>query len=341
MQKILITGGLGYIGSHIILNLYNYNNNFLIDIVDDCSNSTEHTFYMLSQFIPDLNLYKINLCNKYSINKLIADNKYDLVIHLAGFKSITESINNPIHYYNNNLIGTINLLSAMENNKCYNLIFSSSASVYGINSQGSTENTTTGNGITNPYSKSKYFIEEMLKDLYNSNTNWNIAILRYYNPIGAHPSRLIGDAPESSYTNLMPYISNVLLNKTPYLTIYGNDYDTYDGTCVRDFIHVVDLADAHRLVLIFLLNNSNNFKIYNVGTNNGISVLDVIKMMENVSGKKINYVFSDRRPGDLDKIYSDSSLIQTELNWKPKYSLYDMCLSHWNYINLCLNAINL
>lgn len=339
MTNILITGGLGYIGSHIIVELGKLNYN--IDIIDNCINSYLKTFDTINKILVNNNyqgnikLYTYNLSNKDDNNKLdilFQKNNYIAVIHLAGFKSITESINEPLKYYNNNLTGAINLLQIMNKYKCYNLIFSSSASVYGIYNKGAIEDNKLGNGITNPYSRSKFFIEEILKDLCISNQLWNIISLRYYNPIGAHSSGLLGDDPKGKFTNLMPYISNVLLNKTKTLYIYGNDYNTKDGTCIRDYIHIEDLAIAHIQSLQYILNNNKGFKSYNVGIGKGYSVLDIIDMMELVSNQKIKYEFVKRREGDIDEIYANSSLIQKELLWNPKYDLYDMCLSHFKYL---------
>jgi len=337
MPNILITGGLGYIGSHIIVELgvLNYN----IDIIDNCVNSDINTFNIIKDILVNnnyhgvINLYTFNLININNIELLFFKNKYDAVIHLAGFKSITESIKDPLKYYNNNLISTINLLQTMNKYQCYKLIFSSSASVYGIHNKGSDETTQLGHGITNPYSRSKYFIEEILTDLQLSNSIWQIISLRYYNPIGSHSSGLLGDSPKSLFTNLMPYISDVLLNKTKCLYIYGNSYNTPDGTCIRDYIHIEDLAVAHINSLQYILENNNSFiQSYNIGIGKGYSVLDIIKMMELVSKKKIDFLFTHKRQGDIDEIYANSDLIKKELLWTPKYNLYDMCLSHWNFL---------
>jgi UDP-glucose 4-epimerase len=342
MFNILITGGLGYIGSHIIIELGRLNYN--IDIVDNCVNSDINTFNVIKQILANnnyngiINLYTLDLINLDNIELLFLKHKYNAVIHLAGFKSITESIKDPLKYYNNNLISTINLLQMMKKYQCHKLIFSSSASVYGKHNKGSDETTQLGNGITNPYSRSKYFIEEMLTDLQSSSSIWQIISLRYYNPIGSHSSGLLGDSPKSLFTNLMPYISDVLLNKTKCLYIYGNTYNTADGTCVRDYIHVEDLAVAHINSLQYILENNNSFmQSYNVGIGKGYSVLDIIKMMEFVSKKKINYIFTNERVGDIDEIYANSKLIQHELLWTPKYNLYDMCLSHWNFLQKKIN----
>lgn len=347
MKNILITGGLGYIGSHIIIELGKYNYN--IDVIDNCINSYIETSNIINQLLINNNykgiyqLHILDLLNKAKLDLLFQNNKYDAVIHLAGFKSITESINEPLKYYNNNITGAINLLQIMNKYKCYNLIFSSSASIYGKENKGTNENNKLGNGITNPYSRSKYFIEEILNDLCISDPLWNIISLRYYNPIGAHNSGLLGDNPKSKFTNLMPYISNILINKSEKLYIYGNDYNTPDGTCIRDYIHIEDLAIAHIQSVQYILKQNTyttnsqvhyklGFKSYNVGIGKGYSVLDIIHMMEYVSKKKIKYEFTNRREGDIGEIYADSTLIQKELLWTPKYNLYDMCLSHLNFL---------
>lgn len=336
-MNILITGGLGYIGSHIIVELEKLNYKIdNIDIIDNCINSYIDVFNKIKRIINkeiNINLYKIDLLNKEKLDFIFQNIKYEIVIHLAGYKSITESIKTPLKYYNNNITGTLNLLEIMDKYKCYKLIFSSSASIYGINNKGSNEDIEIGNKLTNPYSRSKYFIEEILNDLYKSNNMWQIITLRYYNPIGAHSSKLLGDNPKGKFTNLMPYISDVLNNKTETLYIFGKDYNTPDGTCIRDYIHIEDLATAHIKSVKYILNNRSKFiKSYNVGIGKGYSVLDVIHMIEHISQKKIKYKYIDRREGDVDEIYADSRLIQKELAWSPKYNLYDMCLSHLNFL---------
>lgn len=340
-MNILVTGGLGYIGSHIIFNLIELNN-CNVDIIDNCKNSDETVFDVLKQhsivkkYKYNLTLYKYDLINLKELDIIFKNNKYDIVIHLAGYKSITESILDSLAYYNNNIMGTLNLITVMNRYNCKNIIFSSSASVYGTNNKGVNEKNKIGINITNPYSKSKYFIEEILNDMYTSYENWKIISLRYYNPIGAESTGQLGDYPKGKYTNLMPHITNVLQNKKKYLEIYGNDYNTSDGTCIRDYIHIDDLADAHIKSINYILNDTMNvtqfIKAYNVGIGKGVSVLELIKMMEYVSNKIILYKFVNRRIGDVSEIYADSSLIKTELNWIPKYDLLDMCLSHCNFL---------
>ncbi len=287
--------------------------------------------------------YDCDLCDADAINKLFIneashDVPIDAVIHFAGLKAVGESVQKPLLYYRNNIISTLNLLTAMEQNNIYNIIFSSSATVYQTPSLSALLKSHPGGitedfpvGTVNPYGSTKLAIENMLKELHVSNPKFNIGILRYFNPIGAHSSQLIGDNPNGIPNNLMPYIAKVAVGELPHLNIFGNDYPTSDGTCIRDYIHVVDLAKAH----IAMLKHNHGLSIYNVGTGIGYRVLDIVKTFERVSGVKIPYTYAPRRAGDIAQYWADASKINNELNWYAACSLEDMCLDAWNYIRKC------
>ncbi len=346
-MSILITGGLGFIGSHTVVELLNSNYKNII-IIDNLSNSKYDIYnniLKICENIPDKNVEFINLdiLDKKNLKELFSlnyyKNKINTVIHFAALKSVKESINLPLKYYKINVEGTINLLEIMEMYECNNFIFSSSATVYGNQEYPVYENNITGIGITNPYGRTKYMVEEILKDYSKSNSKLNITILRYFNPVGAHSSGLIGEDPNDIPNNLNPYLLKVISGKLNKLTIYGNDYNTRDGTCLRDYIHVVDLAKAHVKTLEAILNNINKgLCIYNVGSGNNISVLEYINTFEKVNNIKINYDFGSRRNGDLPVVYANVDKIFNELNWKVEKSLEDICKDSYNYIknkNLC------
>jgi UDP-glucose 4-epimerase len=322
---ILLTGGLGFIGSHIAteLLLLDYN----VIIIDNLSNSS---ISVLDVIYSETNkkplFFNIDIVTQYDLLiQLFQDYKIDSVIHLAGLKSVNESVNNPIFYYETNLLSTINLIKVMEKYNCKKLIFSSSATVYGTALAPYTEQSQTGIGISNPYGKTKYFQEEMLQDLYKSDARWSIVILRYFNPISQR-SEQMKEKPKGLPNNLYPYIVQVYKGELKELKIFGNDYNTQDGTCIRDFIHVVDLAKAHVTVCKYILNNMNDhlIKIYNVGTGNGISVKQLLDAFEECNNVKLNYRYVEKREGDLEKSFGDVSLINNELNWKTEYGLNDM-----------------
>jgi UDP-glucose 4-epimerase len=324
-MNILITGGNGYIGTHIVLKFNQYEH-YKIIIVDNLSNSKLEKYEYIrkySKFPNNLKFYIFNLLDYEKTYNLLKDNKIDLVIHLAGLKAVGESINNPLSYYDNNLNSTMNLLKIMTELNIKNIIFSSSATVYGNTKPPYYETSITGLNITNPYGKTKYFQEEILNDLYNSDNNWNIVILRYFNPIG-HLYPEFKDDPGQIPNNLFPYILKVYEGKLNILNIFGSDYDTIDGTCERDFIHVDDLATAHYACSNHILNNYRiGLKTYNVGTGRPVSVLELIHKFEEVNNTKINYTFTDRRDGDIPVSYADTSLIYKEIGWKTTYSLED------------------
>jgi len=327
MHTILLTGGLGYIGSHIAIELLNSNYEYNVIIIDNLSNSNIDKLEIIKNNIQNkeyLHFFEMDLLNYNDLNKLFNEYQIHIVIHLAGLKSVGESVLNPLNYYNNNLLTTINLLNIMKKYECKNIIFSSSATVYGSLKAPYIENMEVGRGLTNPYGKSKYMQEEFLRDLYNSDNSWNIIILRYFNPISQKNLEL-KEKPNGIPNNLFPYIVKVYNKELPLLQVYGNDYNTIDGTCIRDFIHVVDLAYGHVKACFYIINNNNfSIKTYNLGTGNGISVKQLIDKFEEVNNTKINYKYSIRRDGDLDISYANSTLAENELGWKTEYNINDM-----------------
>lgn len=324
MPTILLTGGLGYIGSHICLELYQTHN---LVIIDNLSNSSIRTLNLLQEIcVNKIKFYQVDICNKNKLSEVFEDNKIDYVIHLASLKSVNDSISNSLQYYHNNIVGMINLLQVMSNYNCKKILFSSSASIYGNESSPVNENSIVGSNLTNPYAQSKYMIEIILRDLCVSDSGWSVVNLRYFNPIGANKLGLFGDR---SGTNVIPCITRAIINKTPF-NIYGKDYDTRDGTCIRDYIHIVDLAEVHKIVLSKL--ETNGLHIYNVGNNKGITVTELIQTYMDVNNIHIDVAYVDRREGDVPVVYACCDKLFEEFNWKPKNNLEDMCVDSWNYI---------
>ena len=324
---ILVTGGLGYIGSHTVVELLD--NNYDVVIIDNLYNSKIETLDKLKKITgKDIVFYQGDVCDKELLRKIFKDNKIDGVIHFAGYKAVGESVSKPLKYYRNNIDSTLSLLEVMEEFNCLNIIFSSSATVYGKpNSLPIYEDFPLS--TTNPYGSTKLFIEYILKDLYISNNNWNITILRYFNPIGAHKSGLIGEDPKDIPNNLMPYIVKVATGELPVLNIFGDDYDTVDGTGVRDYIHVVDLAHGH----VLALNNKNTgVKIYNLGTGKGTSVLELVNAFEKVNNIKVNKKIAPRRPGDIDACFASCDKAMKELGFKAERDIDEMCLDAYNFV---------
>jgi len=336
-MEVLLTGGLGFIGSHIAVRLLN--NNYHIVIIDNLSNSKLSTLNSIKKITNNDNIsfYNLDLCR--NINQVFENHHISAVIHLAGLKSVSESLKNPIFYYKTNIMSTINLLETMKKYNCNNLVFSSSATVYGNQKSPLHENLDIGHGITNPYGKTKYFIEEVLKDVSKSDDKFKIISLRYFNPVGAHPSGLIGENPNGIPNNLMPYILKVAYKNNidasvadyDYLSIYGNTYETNDGTAIRDYIHVMDLANAHLLALK-KIDNGDGYKFYNIGTGKGSSVLDIVKTFKEVNNVKLPYKFADKRFGDLELVYCDTHKSYEELGFSTEINLEQMCKDSWNYI---------
>ena len=329
MNTILITGGLGFIGSHTCVELLM--NNYNVIIIDNLSNSKANVFDKIKQITNKNNVYFYNgdLLNISDIFKIFSYHKIDLVIHFAGLKAVNESVKNPLIYYHSNIQMTINLLNVMNKFNCKRIIFSSSATVYGNNISPLKENMQTGNDITSPYGKTKHFIENILSDLFISDKQWSIVLLRYFNPIGAHHSGLIGENPNDVPNNLMPYILNVTLGKQQELKIYGNDYNTIDGTCIRDFIHVVDLANGHISSIKKL--NEPGVHIYNLGTGIGISVLQLVKTFMTTNNININYNFTERRAGDIPICFANVDKAKNELGWSVKKSVSDACMDAFKF----------
>lgn len=329
MKTILVTGGLGYIGSHTCVELLK--SDYEVIVIDNLNNSKEEVKQRIEKITnKKMKFYYGDVRNKVLLETIFNDNCIDAVIHFAGLKSVGESNYQPLNYYDNNLGSTIALLEIMGKYNIKNIVFSSSATVYGDSAKVPIkENYEIGKGNC-PYARTKIIIETIFNDLYNSDNDWNIIILRYFNPIGAHPSGLIGENPNGIPNNLMPYIAQVASGKQEYLKIYGNDYETKDGTGIRDYIHVCDLANGHVSAIINILKKSG-LKIYNLGTGIGYSVFDVVHAFEKASGKTINYKIVGRRKGDIAISYTDPSKAYKELNFKATKTLEDMCKDQWNW----------
>ena len=330
MKEILVTGGTGYIGSHTVVELINAG--YVPVIIDNLSNSKEDVVDKI-QVITGVRpaFYKVDILDVEGMDKVFAKHNIDAVIHFAGLKAVGESVRLPLKYYDNNITGTLRLLEVMRKYDVKNILFSSSATVYGTpKSVPIREDFPTG-ACTNPYGKTKYFIEEILKDTYVSDNTFNIALLRYFNPVGAHKSGLIGENPNGIPNNLMPYITQVAIGIRPYLNVFGSDYPTHDGTGVRDYIHVVDLAEGHLLALKKLETTGSGVYIYNLGTGVGYSVLDMVKAFSEVLGRQLPYRLVERRPGDIAECYADPAKAEKELGFKAKYDLRRMCEDSWRF----------
>lgn len=328
MEKILVTGAAGYIGSHTCLELLK--SGFDVIALDNLSNSKYEALVRVEKLAgKKIKFYQADIKDVEAIDKIFKDNKIDAVIHFAGLKAVGESSKIPLEYYKNNISGTLNLCEIMQKYNVFNLVFSSSATVYG---KPKTVPITEDFPLeaTNPYGRTKLFLEYILKDIANANKKFNVILLRYFNPIGAHESGLIGEDPNGIPNNLLPYITQVSLGKLPYLNVFGDDYNTKDGTGVRDYIHVVDLSIGHVLALKKLKENPG-IAIYNLGTGKGYSVLEIIKSFEQASGKKIPYKITARRPGDIDACYADTTKAFKELGFKAKYDINKMCKDSYNW----------
>ena len=331
-MKVLVTGGAGYIGSHTVVELLN--NNMDVVVIDDFSNSKPEVLENIKKITgKDFKFYEVNYLDREKLEKVFEENPdIDSVINFAGFKAVGESVKKPLEYYINNVSGALILLDTMKKYNVKKFVFSSSATVYGEKNPIPYIETMETGKATNPYGTTKLFIEQILQDLYKSDNSWNICILRYFNPIGAHESGLIGEEPQGIPNNLMPYIVRVASGQLTELSVFGNDYDTPDGTGVRDYIHVVDLAKGHVKAIEKLNKESSGIYIYNLGTGKGYSVLDLVKTFEKVTGKKVPYKIVERRAGDLAMFYANSKKAQEELGWKAEKTLEDMCKDSWNYI---------
>ena len=328
-MKVLVTGGAGYIGSHTCIELLN--NGYEIVVMDNYCNSSPDVLKIVEKLTnKTFPIYECDMLDYDGFEKIFKENKIDAVIHFAGLKAVGESVGKPLEYYHNNLVGTINLLRLMKQYKVYQLVFSSSATVYGMNNTAPFREDMPLS-TTNPYGTTKLMIENILKDLCFADKKWKVALLRYFNPIGAHQSGLIGENPNGIPNNLMPYIMKVAVGQLNCLSIYGDDYPTPDGTGVRDYIHVCDLAAGH-LKALEKLPLIDGAQAYNLGTGKGSSVLDVVHAFEKASGKTVTYKIAPRRAGDIAECYADVSKAKEELGWEAKYSLDDMCRDNWNFI---------
>lgn len=327
-MNVLVTGGAGYIGSHTVLQLLDQNHQVIV--IDNLANSSREALERVKQISgKDLIFYELDLLDKEGLENVFQNHEIDSVIHFAGYKAVGESVAKPLEYYHNNITSTLYLCDLMKKYDVRNIVFSSSATVYGDpETVPITEDSPLS--ATNPYGRTKLFIEYILKDLHISDSNWNIALLRYFNPVGAHESGKIGEDPNDIPNNLMPYISQVAVGKLEQLSVFGGDYPTPDGTGVRDYIHVVDLATGH-LKALEKLESNPGLVIYNLGTGKGSSVLDMVHAFQKASGKKIPYKITERRPGDIAACYADPAKAEKELNWKATRTIEEMCADTWRW----------
>mgnify|MGYP006286780151 FL=1 len=327
-MSILVTGGAGFIGSHTVVELLENNEDVIV--VDNLSNSKKEALNRVEEITgKSLTFYKTDLLDKEGLDEIFSNHEIDSVIHFAGFKAVGESVEKPLSYYHNNITGTIYLCEVMAQHNVTDIVFSSSATVYGdpetVPIQEDFPLT-----ATNPYGRTKLFIEKILRDVHTSDDSWNIALLRYFNPVGAHESGRIGEDPNDIPNNLMPYITQVAVGKLDKLSVFGDDYPTHDGTGVRDYIHVVDLAIGHLKALDKLQANPG-VVTYNLGTGQGYSVLDVVNAFEKASGQDVPYKITDRRPGDIASCYADPTKAEKELGWTAKRDIVEMCKDAWRW----------
>lgn len=328
MGRILVTGGAGYIGSHTVVELLNRGEKIVI--VDNFSNSSPEVLDKIKQITnKDFKFYEVDIVDEENLRKIFEENEIESVIHFAGLKAVGESVSKPIEYYHNNITGTLILLKLMKEYNCKKIVFSSSATVYG-NPKRLPIKEDFPLSTTNPYGSTKLMIEQILQDVVVSDKDFSVAILRYFNPIGAHESGLIGEVPNGIPNNIMPYIMGVATGKYEELTVFGGDYPTPDGTGVRDYIHVVDLAKGH-LKALDKIRNEKGVQICNLGTGKGYSVLELIKTFEKVNDIKVKYKIGARRPGDIPACYADPSKAEKELNWKAEKGVEEMCRDSWNF----------
>ncbi|MDY5931920.1 MAG: UDP-glucose 4-epimerase GalE [Candidatus Ornithospirochaeta sp.] len=328
-MRILVTGGAGYIGSHTVVELLS--KGFDATVIDNLSNSSEESLNRVRKLTGrEVEFIRGDVRDKALLDSIFESHEIAGVIHFAGLKAVGESVQKPVEYYTNNLDSTLVLIQSMREHGCRNIIFSSSATVYsGDNQMPLREDSRTG-GCTNPYGWTKYMSEVILRDTAKADPEWSVVLLRYFNPIGAHPSGMIGEDPNGIPANLMPYITKVAIGKLPFLNVFGDDYPTHDGTGVRDYIHVVDLAEGHVAAISYMLEHKG-CEVFNLGTGTGYSVLDMVRAFERVSGSKVPYRIAPRRPGDLATVYSSPEKSERILGWKAKYGLDDMCRDSYNW----------
>ncbi len=330
-MSILLPGGAGFIGSHTAVELLN--SGYDVVILDNFSNSNMQSIENIKKITgKDFKFYEIDYLDKDAVDRVFQENCIDAVLNFAGFKAVGESVEKPLMYYHNNIQGCINLLEVMQKYNCKKFVFSSSATVYGDPEQVPITEESKVGGTTNPYGTTKLFIERILQDLYKSDNSWDICILRYFNPVGAHESGLLGESPKGIPNNLMPYVVRVASGELECLNVFGNDYPTPDGTGVRDYIHVVDLAKGHVNALEKLNKEGQGLYIYNLGTGHGYSVLDMVNAFERVTGQKVNYQIAPRRSGDIAECYADPTKAFNELGWKAELGIDEMCRDSWNFI---------
>ena len=328
-MSILVTGGAGYIGSHTVVELYNAG--YEAVIVDNLSNSSRESLKRVEELTgKQIKFYEADIRDRQAMDRIFEENKIDSVIHFAGLKAVGESTVKPIEYYDNNIGGTLTLVQSMRDHGVKNIVFSSSATVYGDPAFVPITEECPKGVCTNPYGWTKSMLEQILTDMQKADKEWNVILLRYFNPIGAHKSGRIGENPNGIPNNLMPYITQVAIGKLDHLSVFGNDYKTHDGTGVRDYIHVVDLALGH-VKAIKKLEDNPGTRVYNLGTGTGYSVLDLVNAFEKVTGVKVPYVITARRPGDIDACYADATRAKNELGWVAQYGIEDMCRDAWNW----------
>ena len=328
-MSILVTGGAGFIGSHTVVELQNAG--YDVVVLDNLSNSSEKSLERVSAITgKPVTFYKADILDREALEEIFAKEDITACIHFAGLKAVGESVAKPWEYYENNIAGTLTLVDVMRKHNCKNIIFSSSATIYGDPAIIPITEECPKGVCTNPYGWTKSMLEQVLSDMQKADPEWNVIILRYFNPIGAHKSGTIGENPNGIPNNLMPYITQVAVGKRPELGVFGNDYDTHDGTGVRDYIHVVDLAIGHVKAYEKILTNPG-LGIYNLGTGTGYSVLDVVKNFEAATGVKIPYAIKDRRPGDIAACYADASKAKAELGWEAQYGIKEMCEDSWRW----------
>lgn len=328
-MAVLVTGGAGFIGSHTCVELQQAG--YDVVVLDNLSNASEVSLQRVEAITgKKVKFYKGDIADRKILQEIFDNEKIDSCIHFAGLKAVGESVEKPWEYYNNNISGTLTLVDVMRKNNCKNIIFSSSSTVYGTPKEVPVTEQTPKGTCTNPYGWTKWMLEQILSDLYVADNEWNVILLRYFNPIGAHKSGTMGEDPSGIPNNLMPYITQVAVGKRPELGIFGDDYDTPDGTGVRDYIHVVDLADGHVKALKKIEENAG-LKIYNLGTGTGYSVLDIVKNFEEATGVKIPYSIKPRRAGDIAINYADASLAKEELGWVAKNGIKEMCEDSWRW----------
>lgn len=337
-MQILVTGGAGYIGSHTCVELLNAG--YDVIVVDNLYNSNQKAIDRIEQITQKkVRFYKEDILDKEALKKIFSENQIDAVIHFAGLKAVGESVQKPVEYYTVNIAGTLNLIDVMRTYGCKNIIFSSSATVYGEPAQIPITEACPKGTCTNPYGWTKWMLEQILTDVHTSDPGWNVILLRYFNPIGAHESGLIGEDPKGIPNNLLPYVAQVAIGKLKCVGVFGNDYDTPDGTGVRDYIHVVDLAKGH-VKALDRIKEKAGCKVYNLGTGKGYSVLDVIHAFSKACGHDIPYEIKPRRAGDIATCYSKCDLAREELGWQAEYDLDAMCASSWKWQTMNPNGYN-